>query len=477
MYILNATPTVSNCTFLYNTTGDDYAGAVYTKTTAPVLTDCLFENNQSKYGGAVYSQNSTISYVGCTFRGNTAVEYGGAAYGEGLPTPSYMNCLFEGNSAGFGGGAIEGSFTLAENCVFTGNTATDTGGAIDFFLDSNPVISNCVFYNNSSDAGGAIWAGSTNFTATSCIFWGNTANFGIVFEITDAFGTSSNLTIANCIQEGGIAGISNVNSNVIDNGGVIDADPLFADAAGGDFHLPINSPAIDAGTPSSTTRDFDDVQFFDIASVPNTGSGAPDFDDIGPYEYVDPTPLTVLYVAPAPTGDDANNGQTIYSPLATIQHAVDMLTDGGEAILMDGTYTGPGNYEIWIEDKEISLHSQNGPAGCIIDCQSLGWGLFFTSSGGTGLIEGLTIRNGVVADLGGGIYIASSEPIVRNCVIENCVAGIRGGGICVDSWTSYPLVEDCVVRNCRVINSTADAYGGGIDNLYGTISNCHVSDC
>jgi len=78
----------------------------------------------------------------------------------------------------------------------------------------------------------------------------------------------------------------------------------------------------------------------------------------------------------------------------------------------------------------------------------------------TSLIDGFIITGGnadevAPIDDGGGIYIQSGSPIVRNCLIEgNFARGVGGGMANIDG--SNPLVIDCVfVRN------TADDGGGG----------------
>ena len=70
---------------------------------------------------------------------------------------------------------------------------------------------------------------------------------------------------------------------------MIDSDPLFVDAAGGDLRLQPASPAIDAGdnaaVPVGVTTDLlGNARFVDIVSVIDTGNGAPPIVDIGAYE-------------------------------------------------------------------------------------------------------------------------------------------------------------------------------------------------
>jgi hypothetical protein len=54
----------------------------------------------------------------------------------------------------------------------------------------------------------------------------------------------------------------------------------------------------------------------------------------------------------------------------TIQAAIDsVLYYGGDILLADGTYQGPGNRDLQAR-WSFSLHSESGdPTSCIIDCQ------------------------------------------------------------------------------------------------------------
>ena len=79
--------------------------------------------------------------------------------------------------------------------------------------------------------------------------------------------------------------------------------------------------------------------------------------------------------------------------------------------------------------------------------------------------------SGNTADVGGGIYNASSHPAVANCVISGNRAD-EGGGI-YNFGGSNPAVT-----NCTITGNTADVSGGGICNYNGgnpTVTNCTIS--
>ena len=71
---------------------------------------------------------------------------------------------------------------------------------------------------------------------------------------------------------------------------------------------------------------------------------------------------------------DANAGPagdgSYENPFDTIQEGIDAAVNGDTAIVLDGVYTGTGNRDLDFLGKAITLRSANGPAHCIIDCES-----------------------------------------------------------------------------------------------------------
>ncbi len=111
------------------------------------------------------------------------------------------------------------------NCLVTGNTATaNEGGGVYGWA----ALTGCtVVANDSYGNGGGVSGGYTSVaTLANCIVWDNQPN---------------QLWLANAQYsdiQGGWAGPGNIN-----------ADPLFANAPAGDYHLLSISPCIDTGQP------------------------------------------------------------------------------------------------------------------------------------------------------------------------------------------------------------------------------------
>jgi hypothetical protein len=174
-------------------------------------------------GGIVCSSNSRPTITNCILRNNKAITRGGGFYNTG--SPLFSNCIFSGN--------------MAEN-----------GGAL--YNVSNARIVNCTFTRNSTTTGGGIQNLGGKLTLTNCILWNNTPA-----EIR--VGGTVSVTYSNI--QGGFTGEGN-----------IDADPLFADADDGDYHLKsqagrydsitqiwvvdeVTSPCVDAGDPNMLVGD------------------------------------------------------------------------------------------------------------------------------------------------------------------------------------------------------------------------------
>ena len=137
--------------------------------------------------------------------------------------------------------------------------------------------------------------------------------------------------------------------------------------------------------------------------------------------------------------------------------------DGDIVALANGTFTGPGNRDVDLLGKAITVRSQSGnPDSCLIDCQG-GPGsyhrgfLFHSGEDNTTVLHGLTIANGYVTSSGGGISCTSgSAPLIRDCVLFNNFAGTNGGALYCTSNSNLTL------ENCRFIENTAEIYGGAI---------------
>ena len=185
---------------------------------------------------------------------------------------------------------------------------------------------------------------------------------------------------------------------------------------------------------------------------------------------------TVLYV-------DLNSTSPVspYTNWATaaanIQDAVDAAEVGDEVLVMDGVYQTGGRKTDMTNrvavNKTITLQSVNGPAVTIIKGYQVPGttngagaeavrGIFL---GGGAKLYGFTITGGGTvsgSSPGGGIYCASYDEIVTNCVIIGNMSAAQGGGVYYGTYS-----------NCVVSQNFATADGGG--SYRGHLYNCLVT--
>ena len=68
-----------------------------------------------------------------------------------------------------------------------------------------------------------------------------------------------------------------------------------------------------------------------------------------------------------PAVSDPPEDGTATHPFDAIQEGIDAAVDGDTVLVLDGTYSGTGNRDIGFLGKAITVRSENGPAGCLVD--------------------------------------------------------------------------------------------------------------
>jgi len=342
-------PVVRNCHFEWNSCvewgGGLYIDAPPSKPEGPTITNNTFYRNTSysattlALGGGLYTADAHTTISDCTFHENIAFDdsmggWGGGIgtqymsfAGPGFPTPRIIRCTFVDNWSGVGGGMYDCHHnTYFESCIFMGNLGATGGGYANFGGD--PTIINSIFVGNWAtepswidNVGGGLVIQASSQTlgakVINCLFWGNTATTsagGIYWRPLDE--PAADRRIYNTIVWGNTAnGVPDqigvvsppgsepkVTFSNIEGGWTdvdcptgfpncnIDANPLFEDAAAGDFELRASSMCIDAGDNSVLSlcsRDLaDNIRFMDDPATTDTGSGGAPIVDMGPYEYV-----------------------------------------------------------------------------------------------------------------------------------------------------------------------------------------------
>ena len=207
-------------------------------------------------GGGIYVRAAGATEIrGNTITGNRA-ETGGGIDLFAAGQPVLMNNHVSGNKATtHDGGGISivnvSDATIVQN-LFVGNAANfGAGGGAAWFVPAGargPVFVNNTLASNNASVGHALFAegfqvnavvSNNLFTATNgpAVVCGNFAAQLPQFRANDVWAPNAGWDVSCGIQ-------NNVNGNRSVN-------PLFVNAAAGDLHLAVGSPAIDAGIPAA----------------------------------------------------------------------------------------------------------------------------------------------------------------------------------------------------------------------------------
>jgi hypothetical protein len=175
--------------------------------------------------------------------------------------PIVTECVFSNNSANVAGGAIRNRYSsnpTVTNCLFSGNSAGAGGGGMHNNSDCNPVVTGCLFNGNTANnGGGMINNANSNPTVTQCTFSGNSA-------LVDGGGmhiSSSTPALTNCIfWDNTDAGGKNESAQVFGSGAVINYSCIqgLTGALGGVGNIGNNPMFVDADGPDNLLVTTDD---------------------------------------------------------------------------------------------------------------------------------------------------------------------------------------------------------------------------
>jgi hypothetical protein len=333
LYCANSSPTIKG-----NSITGNYAnkgGGIHLNNASPTITGNNIAGNYALegstfdgFGGGIYGFYSDATIVGNTITGNLIdTGYGAGLYfNNGAPVVKHNQISFNTILVDSGGGGLccqHSTATVTGNLIFS--NAAELGGGIYVNL-ADAVFTNNMIYANEAMWGGGIWCDGNILVVTNCTIIKNLVppgkGGGGLFCLSDSvmknsivwnnaeynlFG-SLNPEITYSLIEGGWPGVGNM-----------DADPFFVDPDNDDYHIPLASPCVNAGTKDGAPP-FD----FELDARPHMGAV-----DIGADEFTGALPLEAdNFVV------NASTGGTVNFNLAA------RPADAGRLYVMLGSWTG-----------------------------------------------------------------------------------------------------------------------------------------
>ncbi len=179
MYCEDTQILFENCRICSND-ADNRGGAICGKTASVIFKNCIFESNGGKSAGGVcyFDENSIVKMLGCTMT-ETLGDEGVYCFDSRL---LIQDSLFSNNLCC----TLYGDLSLIqiERSLFSDNYAPHHSGGV-YFYDTDAIISNCVFRNNSVESNGwgagALCQEHTELRAQNCLFSGNSAKEGVIY--------------------------------------------------------------------------------------------------------------------------------------------------------------------------------------------------------------------------------------------------------------------------------------------------------
>jgi hypothetical protein len=266
-----------------------------------LVVNSQFINNTAQgdgtLGAGAIGASLDITAINSQFTGNTATTSPGGAL-MALRGLNLSHSTFEDNSAanGDGGAAFSGGPASIANSTFRTNASGGDGGAL--FISGTLHLSNSLLIDNVAHEGGGLYQAAGDGLVVNTLFARNvaldaagmamhllpTGTLQILYTTVaapqlsngDAIRIDSgNVVIKNTLVTSHTIGLSRFGGSVFEDnnlffgnsiakfgtttGGTHDTsgDPAFVNPTGDNYHVSVNSAALDAGTDVGVSADFD----------------------------------------------------------------------------------------------------------------------------------------------------------------------------------------------------------------------------
>jgi hypothetical protein len=382
-------------------------------------------------GGALYCKEACVLLSSCVLESNEAEEGGAICLDQSRSLIS--GCMIHDNVAPGGGGLyLLRSDATVENSTIVYNNSMSGGGMI---IDaSNPEVRGCTVSNNGGRDGSGLYirGGGRARISVSIVSFGGDDGSGIFVE---GYSTRPLIECCDVYGNGGgdYGGLLRDRTGIDGN---ISADPLYCRTWAREFTLGDGSPCL-------AHRNSCGI----LMGAHGTGCHT----------------LSLIRVKPDGTGD-----------AETIADAMAEATAGDTILLAPGTFSGPGNRDLFSRGMPVFITSEEGAEQTMIDCAAGGeacYGFYFGGGEDTStVLEKVTVSG---AALGAIVCENGSGPLVRDCVItgNHFMGGWHGGGISVGTGSSP------VIRRCLISDNSGSPHGGGVFCKYASpvLEDCEIT--
>ena len=416
---------IINCTFINNSAFEH---------------DCLWAGSSSNgQGGAIFigGNNSTVS--GCVFDNNIAVN-GSAIFIIGTNI-TVIDSNFTNCNATNGAIYSVGDDTRILNSIFE-NCSAEEGGAIYFDVNSNALVSQSSFINNTAldGSGGAIYSKAVNVIVNSSEFYYNSASsLGSAMYNCEPLGcTLDGNSFPETYSE------DKTDLTLI----VMSGDETF----GNDVTVTVS---IDSDATENVNLECDGIKYV-VTISGGSGSVAISGLSVGTYTAIATYPGDAKY-NPSTTNVTFRVNPAVYS----FNDLQNLINGASDTLTLTDDYVGEGT-EVGIS-KPITIDGN----GHTLDANGASSIIHISSD--DVILKNLILTNGNSSYEGGAISSMRPTTLI-NCTFVNCTSESIGGAVYI-----YTYFGEFV--GCTFVNCSASGKGGAVCAASGNFTDCSFIDC
>lgn len=261
-------------------TSNNSAGGVFVSFSNATFENNVIESNtvtDGNGGGGLYSSFSNITLTNNIIRNNTSTTFnggGGLILDNGTATLN-NNSIIANTSSSYCGGMYlrEVDATLNGNSIISNTAQTESGGGICLWTSDATFLNNIIADNQAALNGSGFFVTGSSPILMHNTIANNSGGLGEGIYVVDILGNFSSVNLINTILISQTTGIRVESTNTASlestmwygnstnwaGTGTINRanDYIENPALSGDYHLTINSPAIDKGINTSANLDID----------------------------------------------------------------------------------------------------------------------------------------------------------------------------------------------------------------------------